>query len=43
METTRTINRLYVLLCGYEALPRGVSICGGGERFVMSVPVSAYL
>jgi hypothetical protein len=24
-------------------LPRGVSIRGGGERFVMSVPISAYL
>ena len=43
METTSAINRLYVLLCGYEVLPRGVSIRGSGERFVMSVPISAHL
>ena len=37
------IAKLYVLLCGYEIIPRSVSIRGGGNRFVMSVPISAYL
>lgn len=37
------VKKLTVLLCGYEILPRSVSIRGGGDRFVMSVPISAYL
>ena len=37
------ISKLYVLLCGYEILPRSVCFRGGGDRFVMSVPISAYL
>lgn len=37
------VKKLYVLLCGYEILPRSVSIRGGGDRFVMSVPICAYL
>jgi len=37
------VKKLYLLLCGYEILPRSVSIRGGGDRFVMSVPISAYL
>jgi N-acyl homoserine lactone hydrolase len=37
------IAKLYVLLCGYEILPRSVCLRGGGNRFVESVPVSAYL
>ena len=37
------VRRLYVLLCGNEILPRRVCLRGGGDRFVMSVPISAYL
>ena len=37
------VEKLTVLLCGYEIIPRGVSIRGGGYRFVMSVPICAYL
>ena len=43
MEPMTAVTKLYVLLCGYEVLPRSVSIRGGGDRFVMSVPISAYL
>ena len=50
IETDRTkgdlvtaVSKLYVLLCGYEILPRSVCLRGGGDRFVESVPVSAYL
>jgi len=43
MGPASDITKLYVLLCGYEVLPRSVSIRGGGDRFVMSVPISAYL
>jgi len=38
-----TVEKLTVLLCGYEIIPRGVSIRGGGDRFVMSLPICAYL
>lgn len=36
-------NRLYILLCGFEILPKSVCTRGTGERFVMSLPISAYL
>jgi N-acyl homoserine lactone hydrolase len=32
-----------VLLCGYEVVPPGLCLRGGGDGFVMSVPISAYL
>jgi len=37
------VLKLYVLLCGYEIVPRSLCLRGGGDRFVMSVPISAYL
>lgn len=37
------INRLAVILCGYEFIPHSVSYDGGGDRFWHAVPVCAYL
>lgn len=37
------LKKLYVFLCGYEIVPKTVSTRGRGERFVMSLPISAYL
>lgn len=37
------VRRLFVLLCGFEILPKTVSTRGRGGRFVMSEPISAYL
>lgn len=37
------VRRLYVLLCGYEILPKTVSTRGLGHRFILSEPVCAYL
>jgi N-acyl homoserine lactone hydrolase len=38
-----SIRRLYVLLCGFEILPKSVSTRGVGTRFILSEPVCAYL
>jgi N-acyl homoserine lactone hydrolase len=38
-----SVKRLYIFLCGYEILPKSASTKGLGERFVMSLPISAYL
>ena len=37
------VRRLYVLLCGFEILPKAVSTRGLGSRFILSEPVCAYL
>jgi N-acyl homoserine lactone hydrolase len=37
------VRRLFVLLCGYEVLPKTVSTRGRGARFILSEPVCAYL
>ena len=37
------IRRLFVLLCGFEVLPKSVSTRGRGSRFILSEPVCAYL
>ncbi|MEZ5924310.1 MAG: N-acyl homoserine lactonase family protein [Hyphomicrobiaceae bacterium] len=37
------IRRLYVLLCGYEFLPKSVSVLGASDKFVLSEPICAYL
>ena len=37
------VRRLYVLLCGFEILPKTVSTRGLGHRFILSEPVCAYL
>jgi N-acyl homoserine lactone hydrolase len=37
------VSKLYVLLCGFEIIPKTVSTRNCGGRFVMSEPISAYL
>jgi N-acyl homoserine lactone hydrolase len=37
------IRRLFVLLCGFEVLPKTISTRGRGARFILSEPVCAYL
>ena len=37
------VRRLYVLLCGYEILPKTISTRDRGARFMLSEPVCAYL
>lgn len=37
------VRRLFVLLCGFEIIPKTISTHGRGERFIMSEPISAYL
>lgn len=37
------IKRMFVLLCGYEILPKTVSLRGADPRFIVSVPICAYL
>ena len=38
-----SVKRLYVLLCGFEILPKTVSTRGLGLRFILSEPVCTYL
>jgi N-acyl homoserine lactone hydrolase len=38
-----SVRRLFVLLCGFEILPKSVSTRGLGSRFILSEPVCAYL
>jgi len=38
-----SIRRLFVLLCGYEILPKSISTRDRGRRFILSEPVCAYL
>jgi N-acyl homoserine lactone hydrolase len=43
-STSRShVRRLYILLCGFEILPKTVSTRGRGARFILSEPVCAYL
>lgn len=37
------IRRLYILLCGFEILPKSVSTRDLGARFILSEPVCTYL
>ncbi len=37
------VRRLFVLLCGFEILPKSVSTRDRGHRFILSEPVCAYL
>lgn len=37
------VRKLYVLLCGFEVLPKSVCTRNRGARFVLSLPISAYL
>jgi N-acyl homoserine lactone hydrolase len=38
-----TIRRLYVLLCGFEIIPKTISTRDLGGRFILSEPICAYL
>jgi N-acyl homoserine lactone hydrolase len=38
-----SVRRLFVLLCGFEILPKTVSTRGRGGRFILSEPVCVYL
>ncbi len=38
-----SVRRLFVLLCGYEILPKTISTRDRGERFIMSEPISGSL
>jgi len=38
-----SVRRLYVLLCGYEFVPKPISTRGRGDRFILSLPICAYL
>ena len=38
-----SIRRLYVLLCGYEVIPKTISTRDIGGRFILSEPICAYL
>jgi N-acyl homoserine lactone hydrolase len=38
-----SIRRLFVLLCGFEILPKTISTRGRGGRFILSEPVCVYL
>ncbi|ROT97702.1 N-acyl homoserine lactonase family protein [Histidinibacterium lentulum] len=37
------VRRLYVLLCGFEIIPRTVSVRGSDPRIIHAVPITAYL
>jgi N-acyl homoserine lactone hydrolase len=42
-QSNTSVRRLFVLLCGYEVLPKTVSTRDRGQRFLLSEPISAYL
>lgn len=37
------VRKMYVLLCGYEIVPRLLSLRDGGNRFYLAEPICAYL
>src|SRR5260370_33289954 len=37
------VRRLFVLVCGFEILPKSISTRNCGRRFILSEPVSPYL
>jgi N-acyl homoserine lactone hydrolase len=37
------VSKMYVLLCGFEIIPKTISTRNRGARFIMSEPISAYL
>lgn len=43
MSPPTDVRRLYVLLCGFEILPKTVSTRGRGGHLILSEPVCAYL
>lgn len=40
---TSDVYRLFVLLCGFEFIPKTISTKDSGGRFILSAPVCAYL
>ena len=38
-----SVRRLYVLLCGFEIIPRSVSLRGADPDVILAVPITAYL
>jgi N-acyl homoserine lactone hydrolase len=42
-EPVTFVRRLFVLLCGFEILPKSISTRNRGRRFILSEPVCAYL
>jgi N-acyl homoserine lactone hydrolase len=42
-KSATAVRRLFVLLCGFEVLPKSVSTRDRGRRFIISCPISAYL
>ena len=38
-----SVRRLFVLLCGFEIIPKTVATRDIGARFIISVPITAYL
>jgi N-acyl homoserine lactone hydrolase len=43
MTPNTAVRRLFVLLCGFEILPKTISTRNLGQRFILSEPVCAYL
>lgn len=43
MKHDTDVRGLYVLLCGYEIIPRSISLRGADPRFLHAVPITAYL
>ncbi|WP_025859861.1 MBL fold metallo-hydrolase [Acetobacter papayae] len=37
------IKKLYILLCGYEILPKSVSVADADPRFMLCEPICVYL
>jgi N-acyl homoserine lactone hydrolase len=37
------VRRLFVILCGFEILPKSISVRGADPRFILSEPVCVYL
>jgi N-acyl homoserine lactone hydrolase len=42
-STPTDVRRLFVVLCGFEILPKSISTRDRGRRFILSEPVCAYL
>ena len=37
------VERLYILLCGYEVIPKSVSTLGHGQNFMICAPICVYV
>lgn len=42
-QTPTAVRRLFIFLCGFEVVPRGLSVKGGGNRVLLAEPICAYL